>query len=82
MPTELLRRGDLVLVASSSSPAAGLYRDEDEELRPAGRMDPDEWWWVLHCAAPVAVRACSRVDQPNPDREALAAAPPEQAALL
>lgn len=68
MPTELLRRGDLALVRSDASPVAGLYRDE---MRPAGVMDADEWWWVLHCAAPVAVRACPRVDVPDPDPEAL-----------
>lgn len=71
MPSELLRRGGLALVRSSSSPVAGLYRGAGEELRPAGRMDADEWWWVLCCAAPVAVRACPRVDRPAPDPEAL-----------
>lgn len=60
VPSELARRGDLALVASSSSLAAGLYRGEGDELRPAGKLDADEWWWLLHCAAPLAVRACPR----------------------
>ena len=68
MPTVLLRRGDLALVLASSGRTAGLYRDE---MRPAGALTADEWWWVLHCAAPVAVRACPRGDVPNPDQEAL-----------
>lgn len=63
-PMELARRGDLVLVCSATSPAAGLCRDDGEALRPAGKMDADEWWWVLHCAAPLAVRACPRTDRP------------------
>ena len=54
MPEELLRRGDLALVRSSTSPRAGLYRGE--ELRPAGALDRAEWRWSIVCAGPLALQ--------------------------
>lgn len=65
MARELARRGDLVLMLLERDLAAGLYREAGDKWAPSGRLDADEWWWVLHCAAPLAVRACPRVNTPG-----------------
>lgn len=78
MPAELLRRGDLALVRSSTTPHAGLYRGAGGELRPAGALDYEEWRWTHFCAAPLALEQLRPVEPestgPIPD-------PPEQAEL-
>lgn len=54
---ELLRRGDLTLVRSETVGGVGLRRDVDgRPVGPVSALDIPEWRWVLHCAAPVALR--------------------------
>lgn len=63
MSVELLRRGDLTLVRSATVAGVGLRRDVDgRPVGPASALDIPEWRWVLHCAAPVALRELAKIE--------------------
>jgi hypothetical protein len=59
VPDVLLRRGSLALVRSPGT--AGLFRVDDRGgwVSP-GALDRAEWWWVLICAAPLALDVLGR----------------------
>lgn len=79
---ELLRRGDLTLVRSGTVGGVGLRRDVDgRPVGPASAFDADEWRWLLHCAAPVALRELAAIEAEAERARKAAAAEPEQATL-
>jgi hypothetical protein len=70
---ELLRRGDLTLTRSTVTNNVGLLRDEfGVPAAPAVTFDPGEWRWLVHCAAPVALRELAAIEA---DAEAAGRAP-------
>jgi hypothetical protein len=55
---ELLRRGNVAVVRSTATGAVELLVDHVGALP----FDAAEWRWLVHCAAPVALRELAAIE--------------------